>query len=153
MISAGTSLEVTAPTVRHPVLRTMPVPRSTFRKHERLTGPKVFAELMKTGKAVNNAPFRLIGRVMPLNTPAPAQIAFAVPKRHLPRAVDRNRVRRLMREAYRLDKPALFEQITARGVQIAWLLVFQSGTPVTFAETREKIDRLFARWLLEHLPA
>lgn len=128
-------------------------PRATFRKHERLCSRTVIKELMASGRAVNEPPLRLIGKVMPLEPSAPAQIAFAVPRRHLPRAVDRNRVRRRLREAYRLNKERWHEALRKAGVQCAWMVVYQGRTVVPYAVTEQKITRAIDRWLLEHVPS
>lgn len=127
-------------------------PRATFRKHERLCARTAIQELLDSGRAVNEPPVRLIGKVMPLDTTAPAQIAFAVPRRHLPRAVDRNRVRRRLREAYRLHKHGWHATLQQAGVQCAWLVVFQGRTVPPYAEVQRKISRAIDRWLHEHVP-
>jgi len=127
-------------------------PRVTFRKHERLCARTTIQELLRSGRAVNEAPIRLIGKVMPLGTTAPAQIAFAVPRRHLPRAVDRNRVRRRLREAYRLHKHTWYDRLAGAGVQCAWLVVFQGRTVPPYGLLQGKITRAIDRWLLEHVP-
>ncbi len=87
---------------------------------------------------------------MELPTDAPAQVAFAVPKRNLPAAVDRNRMKRLMREAYRQDKHRWYEKLKTSGKQCAWLIVFQGKAPITLMETRLKISRSLDRWLAQH---
>ena len=125
--------------------------RHTFRKRERLCSPTLIKEVVTSGKAVNEAPFRLVGKVTPIKSAAAAQIAFAVPKRNMKLAVDRNRMKRLMREAYRLGKASHLERIGASGVQCAWVLVFQGRAPVTFVETQEKISRALGRWVREHV--
>lgn len=127
--------------------------RATFRKHERLTGRDRLKLVATTGKVVKVHPFRLVGLLMPLDTIAPAQVAFAIPKRHVKLAVDRNRQRRLMREAYRLNKQTWYEQLTAKNSQCAWLLIFQGSSPLPWEETREKITRIFDRWTQEHVGA
>ena len=106
-----------------------------------------------TGKVVKIHPFRLVGLLMPLDTIAPAQVAFAIPKRHVKLAVDRNRQRRLIREAYRLNKHTWYEQLTAKNSQCAWLLIFQGNSPLCWEETQEKITRIFDRWTQEHVSA
>lgn len=132
---------------------TTPPPRATFRKAERLTGRISMRNLIENGRAVNEPPFRLVGRIMEAQPMATARIAFAVPKRNLPRAVDRNRQKRLMREAYRLNKHTWIERLRERGVRCAWLLIFQGKAPITPIETSRATIRLIDRWLKEHLPA
>ncbi len=124
--------------------------RSTFSKNERLRGQLRVQEVATTGRSVHDAPFKIIGKIMALPTSAPAQIAFAVPKRNLKLAVDRNRMKRLMREAYRKNKQAWYERLRAGGVQCAWLIVFNGRAPITLTETHLKISRALDRWLKEH---
>lgn len=125
--------------------------RATFRKHERLTGRDRLKLVATTGAAVNQHPFRLLGLLMPLDSTAPAQVAFSVPKRHVKLAVDRNRVRRHMREAYRLNKHRWLPPLREAGRQCAWLLVFQGKGPVSWEESAGKITRAFDRWTHEHV--
>jgi ribonuclease P protein component len=125
-------------------------PRATLPRSERLRGKSAFERLMAEGRGMTETPFRLIGILRPMTEPSPCvRIAFAVPKRHLPRAVDRNRARRLMREGWRRDKSPWIERIATNGVRCDWLLVFQSTRILPLDATRHKMARLFQRWLNE----
>ena len=126
------------------------VERHTFSKDERLTGRLRIQEVVTTGRTVHEKPFKLIGKVMALPTTAPAQIAFAVPKRNQKLAVHRNRMKRLMREAWRLNKGPIHAQLHAKGNQCAWLVVYSGRSAITFAETELKITRALSRWMKEH---
>ncbi len=125
--------------------------RATFRKNERLTGRDAFTAVVKRGKAVNEAPFRLVGLITSLDTTSPAQVAFAVPKRFVKHAVVRNRIRRLMREAYRTGKEKWYEPLREAEKQCAWLFIYQAKDPITLAETRTKFSNVFERWFSQHL--
>lgn len=127
-----------------------PVPRATFGKHEHLCGTLRIRAVATTGRGVNEHPFKLVGRIMALTEPVSAQVAFAVPKRNLRHAVDRNRMKRLMREAYRLNKAPHMERLAAKGIQVAWLFVFQAQQAVSYAETEQKISRALTRWMEQH---
>lgn len=131
---------------------TAPTARSTFRKHERLTGRDAINAVVKQGTAINDKPFRLVGRIGPLASVSPAQVAFAIPKRHMRKATDRNHARRLMREAYRLEKERWYGPLRAAGVQCAWLVIYQSSHSLAFPIVRQRLCDLLDRWLLEHLP-
>lgn len=124
--------------------------RNTFRKHEHLCGKVRIREVALSGAAVFVPPFKLMGKTMELPTHAPAQIAFAVPRRNLKRAVDRNRIKRLMREAYRLNKNELYAKLEGRNEQIAWLVVYQGRAAMDLQSTEDKITRALHRWLEQH---
>ncbi len=124
--------------------------RATFRKHERLCSRLRIQEVVTTGRTVHVSPFKLVGKVMELPTTAAAQVAFAIPKRYMRLAVDRNRMRRLMREAYRLNKHVYHDRLQARGKQCAWLFICQARAPLDLVTTQEKITRSLDRWIKEH---
>lgn len=127
------------------------MPRATLGRNERLVSRELIGQVARTGLAVNVAPFRLLGMIAPLDSPFPAQVAFSVPKRHLRRAHDRNRMKRLMREVYRQSKHPWYEALQAGGRQCAWLVVFQSGRVVGIEEVRNKVPAAFNRWIQVHL--
>ena len=85
-----------------------------------------------------------------LPTTAPAQVAFAIPKRYMKLAVQRNRMRRLLREAYRLNKHTYHDRLRTAGKQCAWLFVYQGKAPLTLAETQQRITRSLDRWMKQH---
>jgi ribonuclease P protein component len=127
----------------------MSSPRLTFRKHEHLCGQLRIGEVFRRGRAISEQPFRLIGLRMALPTKAPAQVAFSVPRKQLRRAVDRNRMKRLMREAYRHTKPAVYARLPEGTAQVAWLFIYQARHLLSQAEVDEKISRALLRWLDE----
>lgn len=127
----------------------MSSPRLTFRKHEHLCGQLRIQEVFRRGRGLSEAPFRLIGLRMQLPSNAPAQVAFSVPRKHLRRAVDRNRMKRLMREAYRHAKPMVYERLSGSEAQVAWLFVYQARQLLEQEELSRKITRALHRWLDE----
>jgi len=75
---------------------------------ERLKSKKIIEELFKKGSSVYLHPFRLIyspTQVAPTQYP---RILVSVPKRIYKKAVDRNRLRRQIKEAWRLNKSLIF---------------------------------------------
>ncbi len=81
-------------------------PRYTFGKSEKLKSVKQIDQLFKTGASFSVFPFRVVYKILPGAT-GNVQAGFSVSKRYFKNAVDRNRVKRLMREGYRLQKNEL----------------------------------------------
>ena len=99
--------------------------KHTFGKDEKLKSKKIIDQLFKEGKSVSKNGFTLVYLVKPLTTFYPAQASFSVPKRNFKHAVDRNRVKRLMREAYRLNKTAFYEKLVECKQQMAIMFVYK----------------------------
>ena len=79
---------------------------NTFPKSEHLCGQLRIATLYKEGKRLTAFPLRVTYRRLDDNDTAPKVLVWA-PKSLFKHAVDRNRLRRLMREAYRLNAQPL----------------------------------------------
>lgn len=87
--------------------------RFTLSKSERLSSRKAIDSLFEEGQGLSKHPIRVVWRTVdpdPMRL-SPIQVMFSVPRRKFPRAADRNRVKRLMREAYRLYKPTFTRQV------------------------------------------
>jgi len=81
--------------------------RHTFKKGEKLKSKKLIEQLFERGKRLKSLPIQLVYLEIDHKTAYLIQAGFSVPKKRFKRAVDRNRIKRLMREAYRLHKYTL----------------------------------------------
>jgi ribonuclease P protein component len=99
--------------------------RFTFGKREKLTSKLIFDDAFERGISVKAYP--ILARLIctPLPEKIPLQVAVNVSKRRFKRAVDRNRIKRLMREAWRHQKHAVEELVKsqAEGTN-QWAVVF-----------------------------
>ena len=79
----------------------------TFKKEERLCSKKLLDKLFHNGSSFLVYPFRIVSLPETLTFDVRAQVVIAVSKRKFKRAVDRNLIKRRVREAYRLNKAEL----------------------------------------------
>lgn len=78
--------------------------RFRFTKKERVAGEKRVETLFAKGRSFMSYPFRVVYLETTQGGTTPLSILISVPKRRIKSAVDRNRMKRLAREAYRLNK-------------------------------------------------
>ena len=96
----------------------------TFKKEERLCSKKLIEELFHNGSSFLLYPFRIVWLKHALPVLSPVQVLINVPKRRFKKAVDRNLIKRRIREAYRLNKSSEFYVFLDKD-SIQLLLAFQ----------------------------
>ena len=84
----------------------------TFNKKEKLKSQKLIEKLFNEGKSVTVFPLRMLYLKTTHDDGSTIKTGVSVSKRNFKKAVQRNRIKRLLREAYRLNKPEYFNNIT-----------------------------------------
>lgn len=124
------------------------VKQFTLGKNERLKSRKQIEQLFSEGKKFSVTPFRIIYLMQPLLTTHHSssdsnrgiiQFGVAVSTKNFKRAVDRNRVKRLTREAWRLQKNELAEELKTVGKQLNVFFVYNSKELPDFNTVKEKV--------------
>ena len=104
----------------------------SLNKNERLKGQKSIQSLFSGGRSTFSYPVRIQWQLTPRTGTEPVKAAFSVPKRKFKRAVDRNLLKRRMREAYRGNKSILTERPINEQFQIELMLVYSHGEVLAF---------------------
>ena len=100
------------------------MPDFSFKKSERLTGSKSISSLFQDGTSLSSYPVRILFNAEGIG-PKPASLAISVPKRLFKRAVDRNLLKRRIREAYRLNKPQFYARLQAMEIKANVVIQYQ----------------------------
>jgi len=85
--------------------------RNTLGKQERLKSKKLIEKLYAEGDSVKTFPLRLMYVQTAHTSEFPCQVGVSVAKRNYKLAADRNRLKRLMRETYRLQKQIVYNNL------------------------------------------
>ncbi|MCM4150292.1 ribonuclease P protein component [Arenibacter sp. N53] len=83
----------------------------TFPKKEKLKSKKLIEQLFAEGVGITNYPIKLVYLKTKYEDDSKYQAGVTVSKRNFKSAVKRNRIKRLMRESYRLNKHLIFNNI------------------------------------------
>ena len=111
----------------------------TFKKEERLSSRRVIGELFKSGKALNSGIYRVVWLPLDVQNAFPAQVVISVPKRSFKKAVDRNRIKRLIKEAYRKHKSALYDTLNGKQKKITFIIAYTAKEELPYAEIESKL--------------
>lgn len=88
---------------------------SRFSKAERLSGEPVISDLVRNGNFFAAPPLHMKYKEKIPVSGSFLRVAFSVPKRLFKKAIQRNLLKRRMREAYRKDKDELVQQLREKG--------------------------------------
>ena len=120
--------------------------KNTLGKQERLKSRKLIEKLFKEGKSIKKFPLRLVYLQTEHTSPSPVQASFSVPKRNFKKAVDRNRIKRLLREAYRLERNQVSEELQKSYI---FMVTFIGKKEPTYLEVQQKIHEVLALFIQE----
>jgi ribonuclease P protein component len=114
-----------------------PINRYTLPKAYMLAGKKQFETLFQSGEAFFVYPYRIIYQIEKSSTKPNFEIGISVPKRKFKLAVDRNRLKRLTKEAFRLQQAPLHEYLKMGDIVIKILFIYTHTARLDF-ETVQK---------------
>lgn len=123
--------------------------RNTFRKHERLSSRKAIAELFQKGKTKQLNPIKMIFSILPVNDgqAGGCSIVIHVPKKLFKRATQRNRLKRRIREAYRLNKSDFLQQLQEQRKLAQLAFVYKNREEESYQNIAEAVQKLLKQMM------
>ena len=118
--------------------------RFTFNKQEKLKSKKLIEQLFAEGKSVSNYPLKLIYLEVNHESSFQIQAGVSVPKRKVNLAVNRNRIKRLMREVYRKNKHVIYESINNKYI---FMFLYLDEKEHNYVFIEEKMVNLLEKFL------
>ncbi|MBQ7687512.1 MAG: ribonuclease P protein component [Bacteroidaceae bacterium] len=117
----------------------------TFKKAERITSKLLIDRLFNgEGSSMVVFPFRVVYIRMPKGD-VPVSILVSVPKKRFHKAVDRNRMKRLTREAYRRQKQILWNAMEESDESIAIAFICIASSLCTYANVYKSMNKILTR--------
>lgn len=116
----------------------------TYRKKDKLKSKKLIEQLFNEGKAVTVYPLRLVYLKTEFEDDSILKTGVSVSKRLHKTAVARNRIKRLLREAYRLNKPLY---INNSSTSYAFMILYLSKDGTTFDNLNDSMKLLFKKFI------
>ena len=121
--------------------------RFTLSKEERICSKKLINELFTgNGRSMTAFPLRVVFMKRTIVDDQPrAAMLVSVPKRYFKHAVDRNRVKRQVREAFRRNKSIITQNLTDDHEAVAMAFVWLTDEKFPSAEVENRMVRLLTR--------
>lgn len=113
---------------------------NTFTKDERLSGDKRIDTLFSSGNSFIAYPLRVVFLIRE-QEPENVSVLVSVSKKKFKRAVKRNRVKRLIREAYRLNKVGFHTIISDKNKSLDIAFLYLKNELPTYQEIEAAVKK------------
>ena len=117
---------------------------NSYGKKEKLKSKKLIDRLFAEGRSVSSYPIKLIYLKTALPKEVPIQAGVAVPKKNFKSAVKRNRIKRLLREGYRLNKHLVFNNSEA---SFAFLFLYLGKEVPAYLEIKKAMNGVLRKFV------
>ncbi len=117
--------------------------RYTLKKQEILRNKKRIKELFTNGSSFFLYPYKFIYQIS-TDVEKPVEVLFTVPVKRFSKAVDRNKIRRRMREVFRLHKHILTGE-NERSFSITLSIIYIGKLKLPYSEMENKLKEAFIR--------
>lgn len=121
--------------------------KSTFPKQEKLCGEIRIGKLFAEGEAFIAYPLRVVYKFSDEPQESGVKILISVPKKKIKKAVHRNRIKRQIREAYRLNKVALLESCMHNDKSLQIAVTYLSDKLPEYKVIEDKIKHALTKML------
>ncbi|MBT8195707.1 MAG: ribonuclease P protein component [Bacteroidia bacterium] len=119
----------------------------TFNKQERLKKRKEIDALFTSGNKIKEHPVTFFWNEREADDDVPLKIGFSVSQKTVKSAVKRNRIKRQMREVYRLYKKEVFVGLENDPKKYAAMLIYTSTEMPSYEILKEKIILILDRYI------
>lgn len=119
----------------------------SYSKSEKLKSRKLIKKLFEDGKAISVFPLRLVYLKTEHEGNYPLQTGVSVSKRNFKLAVHRIRIKRMMREVYRLNKSVLYNNISAKYI---FMFIYLGKTEFEYSKLTIKMKKLISIFIEKH---
>ena len=120
---------------------------SKFTKSERLNNKSTIDDLFSSGKVVASKSLKIIWKSSIVIEEPNLQVMISVPKKNIKLAVNRNLIKRRIKEAFRVNKKTLYSSLEAINKTLILAIIYQKKEIDSYVSIEQKINLLLARLL------
>lgn len=110
-------------------------------KDRRLKSRKAIEQIFREGKSISAFPFKVLYLFRESTPDIPVLFGVTASSRNFKKATDRNRIKRLTREAYRIRQPDIFERCRATNTSLSLFFIYTGKEIVDFKTVEKAMEQ------------
>ena len=123
--------------------------QNTFKREEKLKKSKLITQLFAEGNSITEFPIKLIYLQLDHDSPYKIQAGVSAAKRKFNKAVDRNRIKRLLREVYRKNKYLIYQsEYTKKHI---FMFIYLGKKEIDYKVLEEKMIIILQKFLQKNI--